>query len=71
MLGELLLTVVVLLIIYTFYKWATKNNDFFEKRNIKHLKPIFLVGNTGGFLLNKYTAPEFSLKIYKSFPNEA
>lgn len=71
MLGEFLLALAASLIAYAFYKWMTINHDFFEKRNIKHLKPKFLVGNSGGILLNKYTAPEFSLKLYQSFPDEA
>lgn len=71
MFGELLLYVAISLIAYAFYKWATINYDYFEKRKIKYLKPKFLVGNTGGFFLNKYTASEFSLKLYKAFPEES
>lgn len=71
MFGELLLLVAISLITYAFYKWATINYDYFEKRNIKCMKPKFLVGNTGGFFLNKYTAHEFSLKIYNAFPKES
>lgn len=70
MLDGLLLFVAATLIGYAFYKWATINNDFFEKQNVKYLKPRFLVGNTGGFYFNKYTATEYSLKIYNAFPDE-
>lgn len=71
MLGEVLLFAAVSLIAFAFYKWATLNNDYFLKRNLKYLKPKFLVGNTGGLFLNKYTAPEFAQKLYKAFPDES
>lgn len=70
MLGALLLLAAILLILYAFYKWATINNDYFARRNIKYQKPTFLVGNNGGTLLNKYTAAEFVQLIYQSFPKE-
>lgn len=71
MLVELLLLVIVLLLPWVFYKWATLNYDFFERRNIKFVKPKFLVGNTGGAFFNKYTATEFSNKLYRTFPDES
>lgn len=71
MLGELLLFAAISLISYAFYKWATLNNDFFEKRNVKYSKPKFLVGNTAGLFLNKYTATSFAQKTYKEFPDES
>ncbi|XP_031624496.1 probable cytochrome P450 9f2 [Contarinia nasturtii] len=71
MLGEILLIATVGLISYAFYKWATINNDFFERRNIKCMKPRFIVGNTGGLFTNKYTVTEFAQKLYNAFPNES
>lgn len=67
--GIFLLAAIALLS-YAFYKWATINNDFFEKRNVKYMKPRFLVGSTAGVLMNKYDATEFSDKLYNAFPNE-
>lgn len=61
----------IALFAYAFYKWATVNNDFFKKRNLKFIKPKFLVGNTGGFFLNMYTAPEYCDMLYQEFPNES
>lgn len=71
MLGEFLLLIAVSLFSFAFYKWATLYNDYFEKRNVKHLKPRFFVGNTGDQFLNKYTAPGFMQKLYQTFPNES
>lgn len=70
MLSELLLLAVIFLFSLAFYKWATLNNDYFERRKIKYLKPKFLVGNTGGILLNRYNAAEISQMIYQQFPDE-
>lgn len=71
MIGEILLFAAISLISYAFYKWATINNDFFEHRNIKFMKPKFLVGNTGGLFFNRYTAIAFAQKLYQAFPDES
>lgn len=71
MFGELFLLAAISLILYAFYKWATINNDYFKQRNVKYLKPKFLIGNNGGIYINKYTAAEFSDKLYNAFPNES
>lgn len=71
MLGELLLVIALVSLAYSFYKWATLNNEYFEKRNLKYIKPTFLVGNTAALFTNKYTAVEFASKLYDVFPNES
>ncbi|XP_031624487.1 uncharacterized protein LOC116341517 [Contarinia nasturtii] len=71
MIGEVLLLAAVTLFIWAFYRWVTLNNEYFERRHVKHMKPNFFVGNTGGFFLQKYNAIEFSDLIYKTFPNES
>ncbi|XP_055309672.1 probable cytochrome P450 9f2 [Sitodiplosis mosellana] len=70
MIGILLLLSAILLIVYAFYKWATLNNDYFERQNLKYMKPTFLVGNTGGAFANKYTPAEFLDMIFQAFPDE-
>lgn len=57
----------VILISYVFYKWAISNNDYFERRKIKYMKPKFLFGSNEGNI----TATEFAIKVYQAFPNEA
>lgn len=71
MLDGIVLLVAIALISYVIYKWATANNDFFEKRNLKYLKPKFLLGNTGGIFLNQYSGADFCDMMYKPFPNES
>lgn len=60
----------IALICYGIYKWGTSNNDYFEKRNIKFLKPFFLLGSVGGFFAGRYTLNEFIANAYNSFPSE-
>lgn len=69
MFATLTLWTAVLALLYAFYKWATINNDFFEKRGVSYLKPTFLVGNNGGFLfLMRYTMAEFINMFYTANP---
>lgn len=56
--------------LYQFYKWATENSDYFEKKQLKHLKANFLVGNTFGLFLKQYNLPEFFNSIYNRYPDE-
>lgn len=70
MVVELLIFAAISLFIIAFYKWATLNNDFFERRNLKYMKPTFLFGNTAGVFLEKYDAGEFSQMMYQAFPDE-
>lgn len=70
MFAEILLTLAIGLISYSFYKWAVLNNNYFKKRGIKSLKPTFLLGNMYGFFFNKFDATEFSSMLYNSFPTE-
>lgn len=70
MFGELVLFAAILLLSYAFYKWATLNNDYFERRNIKYMKPSFLIGSTGVAFSNKYSAVEFAQRLYNAFPDE-
>lgn len=71
MLGELLLSAAITLLAYAFYKWATINNDYFQRRNVKFMPPKFLVGNTGGLFSNRYTATEYAQMVYNAFPSES
>lgn len=55
---------------YAFYKWATINNKYFAMRNLKHLKPRLLFGNTIGLFMNRYTPADYINSIYFRFPKE-
>lgn len=64
MLNELLLGIIGSLA-YSFYKWVTLNNDYFEKRNIKYMKPKFLVGN-----IAELYSDNTVIELASIFPNE-
>lgn len=70
MIGELVSCAAILLLSYAFYKWATLHNDYFERRNVKYMKPSFLIGSTGRAFSNKYDAMEYSDYLYKAFPDQ-
>lgn len=70
MLSFVLIIFLTILLAHYLYIWATKNNDYFIKRGICQMKPVFLVGNNGGAFLGKYTVPEFAKHIYSQFPGE-
>lgn len=63
-------TLIGVTVCYTFYKWATINNEYFTKRNLKHIKPRFLFGNTIGLFTNRYTPADYTNSIYVRFPKE-
>lgn len=71
MISELVLLTAVVLILYSFYKWITLNDNYFQRQNVKHLKPRFLVGNTAGMYFNKIDPVEFGLQLYNAFPDES
>lgn len=70
MLFEILLTLSVSLLAYAFIKWATLNDKYFVERNLPHLKPTFLLGNSGGLLLQNTTAADHMRSLYNSFSTE-
>lgn len=71
MIETVLVSLALALFSYVFYKWASLNNDFFEKRDMKHMKPTFPFGNVLDFIFKKLTAIELAEYFYIAFPNEA
>lgn len=55
---------------YLFYKWAIKDNDYFEKRGIPFSKPTFLLGANTNMFFNKKSLPEVAEIWYKELRNE-
>lgn len=60
----LLIFVAISLFAFSFYKWTTKNDEYFKDRNFPFMKPTFLLGNLGKFMLKQQTAHEFSDSLY-------
>lgn len=70
MIDWLLLLVLLFTISFAFYKWATANDKYFQKRNVKYVEPTFLIGNTGDLFFNRCSAVAYTQKIYNEFPDE-
>jgi hypothetical protein len=49
---------------FLFYKWATNNNDYFEKRGVKFMKPTFLLGSHATMFFEKKSLPDMVCKWY-------
>lgn len=58
------------LLLLLLYRWATKNNDYFKLRGIPSVRPTFLLGNTGAFMMGRHRPNEYLKSLYNAFPNE-
>ncbi|XP_075144766.1 uncharacterized protein LOC142219885 [Haematobia irritans] len=47
-----------------FYRWATKNNDFFKKRNIPYDEPCFLLGSGKDIVLRRKNIFQGTRDVY-------
>lgn len=66
----ILLIIAFILIIYSFYKWATINNDYFKNQGIKYIKPTFMLGSTAALFFKTQTIYDFVKSLYNEFPDE-
>ncbi|XP_059052884.1 cytochrome P450 9e2-like [Achroia grisella] len=57
----------ILTAIFAIYFYYTSTFDYFEKRNIKFMKPTIFVGNMGRRLNSKQSFHAFQLEIYNYF----
>ncbi|XP_055301644.1 probable cytochrome P450 9f2 [Sitodiplosis mosellana] len=64
------LVLVGVMMLYIFYKWATANQNYFVQRNIKHLKPTFLLGNTAKLFTKRTSFAKWLNSVYYQYPNE-
>lgn len=67
-----LLCAAIGLIFYKLYKWATKNKDYFKKRDVPALEPDLIFGNTAQFFFRKSELIDFIHSLYNhpAFENE-
>ena len=64
---ELVLIVTVILGIY---KYLTRNDDIFKKREVSYEKPVFLFGNLWENLTGRINGIELFQKYYEMFKDE-
>lgn len=60
----------IVAILYLLYKWASKKDDYFEKKGIQYTKPKFLVGSRSDLLLRNKSMPQVIMEWYNEFKNE-
>lgn len=65
-----IITGIVLISGYIFYRWITRNNDYFLKKGVAHKKPMPLVGHTITAILQQKEFRQFLRDYYQEFPNE-
>ena len=66
----MILACLLVLAAYLFYKWATSNNDFFKKKRIPFVKPVFLLGSSAHMFIKKSSLPDLVQKLYDDFKDE-
>ena len=54
----------VIAVAYLFYKWGISTYDYFEKRDVKFIKPVFLMGSNTNMFFNKLSLPDLVQKWY-------
>lgn len=70
MIGLIICGVLFGLLFQVFYKYITKNKNFFTKNGIKFPKPYLLFGNSGDFIIRKKNVGQFLSETYAAFPAE-
>ncbi|XP_072940503.1 cytochrome P450 6B7-like [Epargyreus clarus] len=60
----------IVLFVIAIYYYATRNHDYWTKRNVKHVPPIPLFGNHFRNLLGLKSIVEISSELYNKYPDE-
>lgn len=68
--NTLLVAVAIGLALVALYKWITRNKYYWADRNVKSLKPKFLVGNIFAMLTSQISMYDYVSYLYNSFPKE-
>ncbi|XP_046964170.1 uncharacterized protein LOC124533044 [Vanessa cardui] len=61
---------IVVLLLFKLYLSLTKNNDYWKKRNVPHLKPSLLFGNFRDYITFRKTQSAVVREICDQFPEE-
>lgn len=60
----------VLIVGLIFYRWITRNNDYFLKKGVAHRRPWPFFGNSLAGIFNQTEFGQFLKEYYAEFPNE-
>ena len=69
MLGELLLTIAIVLIAYAFYKLSTNNAKYFEERNLKYRGVVALLKNQIAVSFGRIDILSMVKNMYDAIPD--
>ncbi|XP_037034914.1 probable cytochrome P450 9f2 isoform X2 [Bradysia coprophila] len=62
-----MLLFIVIVLLYSAYKWLTKNDDFFLKKGIPYEKPLPIVGNLLGLVLQRESFVDAVQRTYVKY----
>ncbi|PZC83862.1 hypothetical protein B5X24_HaOG200099 [Helicoverpa armigera] len=65
-----MLLLLIPIVLVLLYYYTTRNHDYWEKRNIKHEKPIPVFGTLYNNVFAKKSITEISVELYRQYPNE-
>lgn len=65
-----LVFVLIPIVLYLLYKWASLNHDYFEKQGIAFEKPFLLIGSEFFFFYKKHTLGLSMIENYNKYRNE-
>lgn len=65
----LILALVIVFAIW-FYRYITRNYDYFKDRNIPYEKAVFMLGSNPTVMLKKESMPEWIRNMYMRFKDE-
>lgn len=58
---------IIAIFTYIFYKWITRNHNYFKDRGIEYKKPFLFLGSTPSFWYSKKSIAEFFSSLYNEF----
>lgn len=65
-----LLFTVLLWISYVIFNRINHKYEYFKKRGVPHLKPLFLLGNSAQKVFRRTSGAEYAKHLYNIFPLE-
>ena len=60
----------IIFVIYLFYKWGTKYNNYFKDLGIPYMKPVFLLGSNSNMITRRAAISNLLVKWYNEFYND-
>jgi len=64
MASKVLVPTGLIVCLYITYRFITRNNDYFKKRNVPYIKPTLLFGNTLRVFMRKVSVHDSVIELY-------